>query len=149
MTDDKIDTAISKIAYNLGIFGTAEVNSEDQAMAALSASAANPLLAGADVFATVRDIKHLLPADGGSDDSDDDDDDDNEDPSGGGGGDGGNGGGVEKPKKAGAWWAREAFVVKKETEMDGMVEKYEKALTYCFEILVNHVSVACACLCCD
>ena len=101
VTDDKIDTAISTIANNLDTFGTAEVNSENQAMAALSASAANPLLAGADVSASVRDIKHLLPVAGGSDNSDDDDDDDNEDPSGG-GGDGGNGGGVQKPKKAGA-----------------------------------------------
>ena len=122
VAEDKISNAMSKIDMHLDKFGGMEVNGEDNAMAALARSAGNPLLGGADISASVRDIRNLLPAQHDSDGDDDDEDDD-------GGDDPANGEGEPKPskstKKPGAWWPREAFVVKKEAEIEAVVAKDE------------------------
>ena len=51
---------------------------------------------------------------------------------------------IDKPSTKGKWWPREAFVVKKEAEMQGLIAKEEKALKEQRDLLVRDVQVACA-----
>ena len=137
VTDDKINVAISRIGQNMDKFGNVDVNPEDLGNVALSSSSANPLLGGSDVTSSLRDVKNLLP-----DEEDDDqeeqeeEEEDSEDPD-------DEGSSKGKPKPKGAWWPREAFVVKKEAEMEAMVVKDEKALRDAHAALVKDVQVSC------
>ena len=135
VTDEKIASAIGKIGNGLDKFGSETVNGEEIAMAAVASSSANPLLAGGDVTSSMRDLKHLMPNDDDEDEDEDDDDDDEPAAA---------TGAEVKPKEKGKWWPRDAFVIKKETEMEGMLQKDEKALKEQHELLLKDVQVVCA-----
>ena len=51
---------------------------------------------------------------------------------------------ADKPSTKGKWWPREASVVKKEAEMQGLIDKEEKGLKEQRDILVRDVQVVCA-----
>ena len=135
VTDEKIAAAIGKIGNGLDKFGNEHVNAEEIALSAVTSSSANPLLAGGDVASSVRDLKVLLPDEEDEDDEEEDEDDADQPP-----GHTPN----DKPSTKGKWWPREAFVVKKEAEMQGLIAKEEKALKEQRDLLVRDVQVACA-----
>ena len=135
VTDEKIAAAIGNIGNGLDKFGNEHVNAEEIALSAVTSSSANPLLAGGDVASSVRDLKVLLPDEEDEDDEEEDEDDADQPP------------GhtpIDKPSTKGKWWPREAFVVKKEAEMQGLIAKEEKALKEQRDLLVRDVQVACA-----
>ena len=65
VTDEKIAAAVGKIGNGLDKFGNEHVNAEEIALSAVTSSSANPLLAGGDVAGSVRDLRVLLPDEGG------------------------------------------------------------------------------------
>ena len=135
VTDEKIAAAVGKIGNSLDKFGNEHVNAEEIALSAVTSSSANPLLAGGDVAASVRDLRVLLPDEEDEDDEEEDEDDEEEEEK---------KGTPDKPSTKGKWWPREAFVVKKETEMQGLIDKEEKGLKEQRDILVRDVQVVCA-----
>ena len=133
VTDEKIAAAIGKIGNSLDKFGNEHVNAEEIALFAVTSSSANPFLAGGDVARSVRDLRVLLPDEEDEDDEEEDEDDEEEEET-----------PQAKPSTKGKWWPREAFVVKKEAEMQALIDKDEKGLKEQRDILVRDVQVVCA-----
>jgi hypothetical protein len=129
VSQERLDSYVAKVGLHLDKMGATEINLDSIAQQTLATSGSNPMVHGADVAGVFSDVKALLPEPDAEDEAGDDEDDDDFF-------DGGeddeqlNGKDNNKKgkKKLGEWWARDEFIVKKETELEGLISKDEAAL---------------------
>ena len=123
VSQEKLDSYVAKVGLHLDKMGATEINLDSIAQQTLATSGSNPMIHGADVAGVFSDVKALLPEPEAEDDAGDDEDDDFV----------GVGEEEGQPKKKGGkqpgeWWARDEFIVKKESELEGLISQDESKL---------------------
>ena len=141
-SQEQLDGLVGKVGMHLDKMGNAEINMANigaQVLASTGISGGNPTSSGADITSVISDVKALMPEDA-KDEADSSDDEDDPLP-GTAAGDPAAEDTKKKKKQPGEWWARDEFLVKKETELEGLITTDEGKLQEPYEELRKEVEV--------
>ena len=141
VSQERLDALVGKVGMHLDKMGSTEVHLGSLAKQTLATCGSNPLASGSDVSMAFTDVQALLPQEDADSNEDEEEHEDNLP-----GEEGQESGAPNKKKKerkAGEWWARDEFIIKKEAELETLISTSELALQSPYNELKKEVEAPC------